>query len=108
MGGGCAGFPHYPPDGKPYLDISVCRYREGMVDQNDVRMTLPTDRRERGPEMGEQVQILNLEEIREDLASTISAIREKVSTGMLIAVAVTLAGIVVAATLAIARGDHGE
>lgn len=77
-----------------------------MVDDNDVRMTLPTDRKDRGPEMGEQVQILNLEEIREDLASTISAIRDKVSTGMLIAVAVTLAGIVVAATLAIARGDH--
>ena len=79
-----------------------------MVDDNDVRMTLPTDRKDRGPEMGEQVQILNLEEIREDLASTLSAIREKVSTGMLIAVAVTLAGIVVGAILAITKGDHGE
>ncbi|MCP2032471.1 hypothetical protein L1277_002574 [Okibacterium sp. HSC-33S16] len=79
-----------------------------MVDENDVRMSLPTDRKERGPDMGEQVQILNLEEIREDLASTISAIRDKVSTGMLIAVAVTLASIVVGAILAITRGDHGE
>jgi hypothetical protein len=79
-----------------------------MVDDNDVRMSLPTDRKDRGSEMGEQVQILNLEEIREDLASTISAIRDKVSTGMLIAVAVTLAGIVVGAILAITRGDHGE
>ncbi|WP_229728178.1 hypothetical protein [Mycetocola zhadangensis] len=79
-----------------------------MVDDNDVRMTLPTDRKDRGPEMGEQVQILNLEEIREDLASTLSAIREKVSTGMLVVVGIALVSIVVGATLAITRGDHGD
>ncbi|GGF04934.1 hypothetical protein GCM10011313_30060 [Mycetocola zhadangensis] len=71
-------------------------------------MTLPTDRKDRGPEMGEQVQILNLEEIREDLASTLSAIREKVSTGMLVVVGIALVSIVVGATLAITRGDHGD
>ena len=77
-----------------------------MADQNGVTMTLPTDRRERGDSMGEQVRILNLEEIREDLASTMAEIRRKVSLGMVIAVSAAFVGIIVAAIVAIVSGDH--
>lgn len=70
-------------------------------------MTLPTDRRERGDGMGEQVRNLNLEEIREDLASTVAEIRRRVSLGMVVAVVAGFVGIVVAAIVAITTGDHG-
>ena len=79
---------------------------KNMADQNGVTMTLPTDRRERGDSMGEQVRILNLEEIREDLASTMAEIRRKVSLGMVIGVSAAFVGIIVAAVVAIVSGDH--
>lgn len=78
-----------------------------MADENGVTMTLPTDRRERGDGMGEQVRKLNLEEIREDLASTVAEIRRRVSLGMVVAVVAGFVGIVVAAIVAITTGDHG-
>lgn len=79
---------------------------KNMADQNGVTMTLPTDRRERDGSVGEQVRILNLEEIREDLASTMAEIRRKVSLGMVIAVSAAFVGIIVAAVVAIVSGDH--
>lgn len=79
-----------------------------MADENGVVMTLPTDRRDRDNNMGEQVQILNLEEIREDLASTVAEIRRRVSGGMVIAVVAGFVGIVIAAVIAITTGDHGR
>ncbi|NVH05510.1 hypothetical protein DNN95_24350 [Escherichia coli] len=78
-----------------------------MADANGVVMTLPTDRRDRDNGMGEQVRILNLEEIREDIASTVGEIRRRVSSGMVIAVLAGFAGIIVAAVVAITTGDHG-
>ena len=78
-----------------------------MADENGVTMTLPTDRRERQNSMGEQVRILNLEEIREDLASTVAEIRRRVSLGMVIGVAAGFVGILIAAVVAITTGDHG-
>ncbi|MET0884922.1 MAG: hypothetical protein ABWX92_00605 [Mycetocola sp.] len=77
-----------------------------MADENGVTMTLPTDRRERTVGMGEQVRNLNLEEIREDLASTVAEIRRRVSLGMVIGVGAAFVGIIVAAVVAIATGDH--
>ncbi|MBG6237350.1 hypothetical protein IWX78_000293 [Mycetocola sp. CAN_C7] len=79
-----------------------------MADENDITMTLPTDRRDRDSSMGEQVRILNLEELREDLASTIAEVRRRVSAGMVVAVSAAFVGIIVAAVLAITRGDHGS
>jgi hypothetical protein len=79
-----------------------------MADENGVVMTLPTHRRDRDDQMGEQVRILNLEEIREDLASTVAEIRRRVSLGMVIGVVAGFIGILVAAVVAIATGDHGR
>ncbi|SFN39491.1 hypothetical protein [Mycetocola miduiensis] len=79
-----------------------------MADENGVVMTLPTDRRERDSSMGEQVRILNLEEIREDLASTMAEIRRRVSLGMFLGVAAGFVAIIVASIVAIATGDHGQ
>jgi hypothetical protein len=78
-----------------------------MADETGVAMTLPTDRRERSGGMGEQVRNLNLEEIREDLASTVSEIRRRVSLGMVVAVVAGFVGILVAAVVSIATGNHG-
>ncbi|WP_354500061.1 hypothetical protein [Mycetocola sp. 2940] len=78
-----------------------------MADQTGVTMTLPTDRRERAEGMGEQVRNLNLEEIREDLASTVGEIRRRVSMGMVIAVVACFVGILIASIVAVATGDHG-
>lgn len=78
----------------------------GMPDENGVTMTLPTDRRDRKASMGEQVRILNHEEIREDLASTLAEIRRRVSFGMMIGVLAAFGCIIVAAVVAIVRGGH--
>lgn len=78
-----------------------------MADETGVTMTLPTDRRERANGMGEQVRNLNLEEIREDLASTVGEIRRRVTLGMVIGVVACFVGILVASIVAIATGDHG-
>ena len=78
----------------------------GMVDENGVTMTLPTDRRERDASMGEAVRVLNLEEIREDLASTVAEIRRRVSLGMVIGVSAAFVGILIAAVVAIVSGNH--
>ena len=93
---------------KPYPVHRADGYREGMADENGVIMTLPTDRRDRNSSMGEQVRILNLEEIREDIASTVAEIRRRATLGMAIGVLAVFAGIVVAAIVAIAGGDHGD
>ncbi|HEV7849722.1 MAG TPA: hypothetical protein VGO88_10430 [Mycetocola sp.] len=79
-----------------------------MADANGVVMTLPTDRRDRDNNMGEHVQILNLEEIREDLASTVAEIRRRVSGGIVIAVVAGFVAIVIAAVVAITTGEHGR
>jgi hypothetical protein len=81
---------------------------KNMADENGVVMALPTDRRERGKSMGEQVRILNLEEIREDVASTMAEIRRRVSLGMFLAVAAGFVGILIAAVVAVTAGDHGQ
>jgi hypothetical protein len=81
---------------------------KNMADENGVVMTLPTDRRDRDNSMGEQVRILNLEEIREDLASTMAEVRRRVSLGMFIAVVAGFVGIIIAAVVAITTGDHGR
>ena len=93
---------------KPYPDRAADDYGEGMADENGVTMTLPTDRRDRDGSMGVQVRSLNLEEIREDIASTVAEIRRRVSLGMAIGVLAAFAGIIVAAIVAIVGGDHGE
>jgi hypothetical protein len=80
---------------------------KNMAEENGVVMTLPTDRRDRGTSMGEHVQILNLEEIREDIASTVAEIRRRVSAGMVVAVLAGFVAIVIAAVVAITTGDHG-
>jgi len=92
---------------KPYPDSAGDDYGEVMADENGVTMTLPTDRRDRDNSMGEQVRILNLEEIREDIASTLAEVRRRVSFGMVIGVLAAFAAIVVAAIVSVARGDHG-
>jgi hypothetical protein len=79
-----------------------------MAEENGVAMTLPTDRHDRHAIRGEQVKILNLEEIREDIASTVAEIRRRVTLGMVIGVVAGFVGIVIAAVLAIATGDHGQ
>jgi hypothetical protein len=79
---------------------------KGMADENGVAMTLPTNREDRTETMGEQVRNLNLEEIREDLASTVGEIRRRVSLGMVVGVVAGFVGIVVAAVIAITTGDH--
>ncbi|MET0715865.1 MAG: hypothetical protein ABWY57_13210 [Mycetocola sp.] len=79
-----------------------------MADENGVVMALPTDRRERDSSMGEQVRLLNLEEIREDLASTMAEIRRRVSQGMFLGVVAGFVAIIVAAIVVIATGDHGQ
>ncbi len=79
---------------------------KNMAEQNGVAMTLPTDRRKRDDTMGEQVRMLNLEEIREDLASTLSEIRRRVSLVAVIGVSAAFVGIIVAAVVAISSGDH--
>lgn len=93
---------------KPYPTSAADDYGEGMADENGVTMTLPTDRRDRADSMGEQVRILNLEEIREDIASTVAEIRRRVTLGMAIGVLAAFVGIVVAAIVVLAGGNRGE
>ena len=102
----CGALAVLPDAGKPYADFEADDYGEGMADGNGVTMTLPDARRDRDDSMGDAVRVLNLEEIREDLASTVAEIRRRVTLGMVIGVGAAFVGIIVAAIVAIASGNH--